>query len=38
MIVIVTDEFVVGRPGRTYEAIVAPHEPIGKGEENGGVV
>ena len=37
-IVIVTDEFVVGRPRRTYEAIVAPYEPIGKGEDNRAVV
>jgi len=38
MIVIVTDEFVVGGPRRTYEAIVAPHEPIGKGKGKRGVV
>jgi hypothetical protein len=37
-IVIVTDKFVVGGPGRADEAIVAPYEPIGNGKGKRGVV
>ena len=38
VVVVVTDEFVVGGPGRADEAVAAPHEPIGEAQGKRGVV